>query len=211
MTTIPLSRQAYIDATALIIDAPSIRFASQALAWWDRHYSWSSGCSALVDDAGAIVCYIFAKTDRYGDYLTIHNLFTPLISQRHGYAKILLGEVMDEAILAHTRRISFASVSDSLDFYSGLGFIYWGVTSAGDFHCDLPLVALSQIEMLIDTHTSEELMGTSHAKIYAKTHANLVSRTLSQQAQFDADVTKMGLGFRLESVEETYTSNLART
>jgi len=135
-----LGRDAYIASTALIQDTESIRFANQSLAWWDRHFSWNTqGCVVLCDERNEHLCYLFSKIDRYSQYLTLYNLFTPLISQRKGYATQILRLILDQALEKHVRRITFTSISTSLDFYTLLGFIYWGINDIGDYYCNLPL------------------------------------------------------------------------
>ena len=135
---IDVNRNEYLESVAEIADARSRGFADMALRWWDRHYSWSAGGSViLTDERGRHLCYLFYKIDRYKEYLTIHNILTPLCHRRHGYALLLLHWVFEQALHEHVRRFKAVCVPQSLDFYLALGFCYWGLTSAKDYYCNL--------------------------------------------------------------------------
>lgn len=190
-----LNRDAYIASTALIQDAESIRFADQSLAWWDRHFSWNAqGCSVLCDEENNHLCYLFYKIDRYGQYITLYNLFTPLISQRKGHATQILHLIIDQALEKHVRRITFSSVSTSLDFYAMLGFIYWGINDIGDYYCNLPLPknGLDGMKSMIQESDLETLIGSNLEKINAKIEGNEVLLTPAQILVYNADLVKLG-------------------
>lgn len=190
-----LGREAYIASVGTIDDAESCRFADQALAWWDRHFSWKAqGCDVLVGDSDEHLCYIFSKIDRYGEYLTVYNLFTPLSEQRNGYAHELLRLTMEHANERHVRRITFSSVSASLDFYLNLGFVFWGINDIGDYVCDLPMPSngLEGMETMVHESDIEMLLGNYRNKIYAKVHENGENLTPKQSLRYESDQIRMG-------------------
>jgi hypothetical protein len=205
MTTSTLNRSEYITSISAITDLESRRFADQALAWWDRHFSWNAqGCNVLTDENGNHVCYLFGKIDSYSEYLTIYNLFTPLVEQRQGYAHELLGSVIEDALKRYTRRITFSSVSDSLDFYTALGFIFWGINDIGDYHCDLPIPkeGLNGFSEMTQTLGIEVLLGEKIEKIHKKVHDNEKNLTEKQQFRVNADRIKLAEKWNFEELEE---------
>jgi GNAT superfamily N-acetyltransferase len=137
---IALGRDEYLNSIERLKNDQSIRFANMSLDWWDKQYGWNQqGCFALTDAGNLHLCYIFYKIDRFHDYITIHNIFTPQAQRRHGYAQILLQLIFDLAITKDVKRFRLTSVSTSLDFYLSRGLVYWGVNSVGDFYCELPI------------------------------------------------------------------------
>ncbi|MDD2830159.1 MAG: hypothetical protein PHW18_11350 [Sulfuricurvum sp.] len=191
----PLNRDEYLLSVSTITDTESKRFAIQALAWWDRHFSWKAqGCNVLIDNEGKHVCYIFSKIDRYSEYLTVYNLFTPLIDRRQGFAEELLDSTINHALSKHVRRIHFTSVSDSLDFYTSLGFIFWGINDIGHYYCDLPIPknGLIGFEEMIKFSTNTTLLGSKMEKIYSKVVDNEGKLTLKQNQKHTANCLKLG-------------------
>jgi hypothetical protein len=147
----------------------------------------------LVNEEDTHLCYLFSKTDRYSEYLSVYNLFTPLNERRHGYAHKLLQIIISRAKKHHVKRINFSSVSDSLDFYLALGFIFWGVNNIGDYYCDLPIPTqgLDGFEEMIQTDTLETLIGRNIEKIYAKVHGNAINLTPNQLVRYENDRIKL--------------------
>ncbi|MDD2368793.1 MAG: hypothetical protein PHQ90_05775 [Sulfuricurvum sp.] len=193
-----LGRDAYIASIATLTDHESIRFADQSLAWWDRHFSWNAqGCAVLCDENNEHLCYLFSKIDRYSEYLTIYNLFTPLIEQRKGYATQILRLILAQAVEKHVKRITFSSVSASLDFYQLLGFIYWGVNDIGDFYCNLPLPkeGLDGIIKMVQDSDIQTLIGQNMDKIHTKVNANELKFTPKQLLIFEKDILKLGKSY----------------
>ncbi|MDD2781138.1 GNAT family N-acetyltransferase [Sulfuricurvum sp.] len=193
-----LNRDAYIASIATFQDPESIRFAKQSLAWWDRHFSWNAqGCAVLCDENNEHLCYLFSKIDRYGEYITLYNLFTPAIEQRKGYATHMLRMILDQALEKHVRRITFSSVSASLDFYQLLGFIYWGVNDIGDYYCNIPLPksGLDGIESMTKESTLEALIGSNLTKINAKIDGNERHLSPAQILVYKADILKLGKSY----------------
>lgn len=204
-----LDRKGYIASIALIDDPKTLRFADQSLAWWDRHFSWKAqGCTVLCDDKGNHLSYLFSKIDRYGEYITLYNLFTPALQRRKGYAKHLLSLIMADALKRHARRITFSSVSESLNFYSALGFIYWGINDIGDYYCNLPLPneGLEGMESMIQERSTESLLGKNIEKIYAKVHGNESNLTLNQTIKYGKDIEKLGKQYLSDELQEIHTA-----
>ncbi|MBN2895318.1 MAG: GNAT family N-acetyltransferase [Campylobacterales bacterium] len=200
-----LRRADYIDAIAQIDDAPTRRFADQALAWWDRHYSWrDGGCVALCDVQGVHLCYLFSVIDRYHDYLSIHNLFTPYAMRRHGYAKVLLSLIFDRANALHVKRFRLTGISESLDFYLSLGCLFWGVTHCGDYYCDLPMPTsgLEGLDASLFERSNALLLGSRAAAIFAKLDASHAHLSAAKQALIEADCLKMESRYRYTSLRD---------
>lgn len=199
-----LNRNDYLTSTALIQDSETLRFADQSLAWWDRHFSWKAqGCSVLCDEDNNHLCYLFFKIDRYSEYLTLYNLFTPLNEQRKGYATIILRLILDEAVKKHVRRITFTSVSKSLDFYTFLGFMYWGINDIGDYYCNLPLPrdGLDGIASMVQEFDTETLLGENLHKIYIKTNDNELNLSPAQNLVHKADIIKLGENYAHDQLQ----------
>lgn len=190
-----LGRDQYVASIALIQDAPSLCFADQSLAWWDRHFSWKAqGCYVLCDENNTHVCYLFSKIDRYAEYLTLYNLFTPLVHRRNGYATLMLKMILDAALKQHVKRITFSSISTSLDFYTVLGFIYWGINEIGDYYCNLPLPkeGLEGIVSMTQKSDIEQLIGKHIDTIFTKTDGNEDRLSAEQILLYEADIVKLG-------------------
>lgn len=199
-----LNRDAYITSIATIQDYESIRFADQSLAWWDRHFSWNTqGCAVLCNENNEHLCYLFSKIDRYSEYLTLYNLFTPLMKQRKGYATHMLRLILDQALKKHVKRIAFSSVSSSLDFYQLLGFIYWGINDIGDYYCNLPLPqsGLDGIIAMIQESDIKTLIGSNLTKINAKIDENERRLTPAQILIYEADIVKLGKSYVREELK----------
>ncbi|HHD78987.1 MAG TPA: N-acetyltransferase [Epsilonproteobacteria bacterium] len=162
-----------------------------SLDWWDRHFSWKRHkCLVLCDEDNRHLCYVFFNIDRYRMYMTIHNIFTPLVTRRHGYAHELLNEIFEIALEKRVRRFKLTSISTSLDFYLSLGFVYWGVNSVGDYYCDLPvpqngLGALLSMTSVTDIHT---LIDGNISKI----NGNELNLSDTQMQIYEKDKIKMG-------------------
>lgn len=204
-----LSRDAYIASTALIQDPKTLRFADQSLAWWDRHFSWNAqGCAVLCDKNNGHLCYLFSKIDRYGEYITLYNLFTPLSEQRKGYATEMLHLILEEALKKHVRRITFSSVSSSLDFYALLGFIYWGINDIGDYYCNIPLPkrGLAGIIEMTQEGDHKQMIGQNLAKIYAKVYGNERRLTPKQRLTYETDILKLGKSYAHAKVKSFHES-----
>ncbi|MFA6195631.1 MAG: hypothetical protein WC656_03190 [Sulfurimonas sp.] len=198
-----LNRAAYITSIATIADTKTLKFANMSLDWWDKHFSWEAhGCVALSDSQNMHLCYIFYKIDRYKMYLSIHNIFTPLCERRKGYAHELLKMVFNIAILGHVSRFKITSISQSLDFYLALGFVYWGVNSVGDYYCDLPLPinGLDTLHSMISTSDDFTLIGKSIEAINKKVDGNSLILSEKQQLIYDSDKIKMGRSYMLENL-----------
>jgi GNAT superfamily N-acetyltransferase len=185
---VSVNRKEYLASVAQIDDARSRGFADQAMAWWDRHYSWNAGGSViLTDDEGQHLCYLFYKIDRYGEYLTIHNILTPLLHRRNGYALILLRWVFELAVQEHVRRFKAVCVPQSLDFYLSLGFCYWGLTATKDYYCNLPvpLSGLDGLQAMVDEGSAQTLAGPEMQRIYDRVSDNDTGLDAAEQGIHD--------------------------
>ncbi|MCH9814091.1 MAG: hypothetical protein K0U47_09140 [Epsilonproteobacteria bacterium] len=205
MKTILLSRSDYIDSIDMISDAKSKRFGENSLAWWDKHFNWKKDkCLVLVDEKEQHLSYLFGKSDRYLEYLTIHNLFTPHIFRKLGYAKELLSQQFDLSMLLNVKRFKFCAVPGALQFYDKLGFIYWGVNTAGDYYCDLPFPksGLKGVSTMVKNSTNEELVGNKLKTIHKRTKLNGEKMTEAENEQFDKDKNWLGKKYRHNIITE---------
>jgi len=196
---IHLNREAYLDSTAKIADIKTQNFSKMSLEWWDRHFSWKSkGCVVLSDANDQHLCYVFYKIDRYKQYMTIHNIFTPLIQRRNGYAKELLSMIFDIAAERNVRRFKLVSISKSLDFYLALGFIYWGVNSVGDYYCNLPMPSngLAGLEAMTKSSDMNMLVGRHCHEIFEKVKGNDTKFNHEQTKRYEDDKMKMNKNYR---------------
>lgn len=198
-----LNRNEYITSIDTIKDSNTLSFANMSLKWWDKKFGWYiKGCVALTDIDNNHLCYIFYKIDRYNEYITIHNIFTPLLERRNGYANILLTLIFDLAVTQKVSRFRLTSISKSLDFYLSLGFVYWGVNSVGDYYCDLPMPfdGLSGVEYMIKNTSNTILIGKKFDKIYAKVENNSTNLNASKTLIYDSDLLKLGTHYLLETL-----------
>jgi len=197
-----LNRNEYISSIEHLKNDKSLKFANMSLAWWDEQFGWYiKGCVVLTNEAKEHLCYIFYKIDKHNEYITIHNIFTPEIMRRHGYAHVLLGMIFHLAILQKVTRFRFTSISKSLDFYLSLGFVYWGVNSVGDFYCDLPMPknGLEGVALMTQTFTNHELMGKKMETIYKKIQQHSTHLTKEQIVVYDIDVLKLDTSYLQKS------------
>ncbi len=198
-----LGRDAYINSIATIQDPQTLRFADQSMAWWDRHFSWNAqGCIVLCNDKNEHLCYLFSKIDRYSEYLTLYNLFTPESQQRKGYATHLLRMTLALGVEKHVRRITFSSISTSLDFYRLLGFIYWGINDIGDYYCNLPLPreGLDGMREMIHSSDIQTLLGRYLEKIYTKIDGNELKLSVAQNLIYKQDIRNLGSSYVREDL-----------
>ncbi len=200
-----LNREAYIASVATILDPRTIKFADMSMKWWDRHYSWRAhGCMVLSDEENIHLCYIFYKIDRHHNYMTIHNIFTPLIQRRKGYAQVLLSIVFDLAVAENVKRFRLTSISNSLDFYLALGFVYWGVNSVGDYYCNLPVPkeGLAGLSAMVEGSEIKVLLGNASASIRTKTDGNETRLSDKQTLLYNSDLLKMEKSYMLSAFQE---------
>jgi Acetyltransferase (GNAT) family len=197
-----LSREEYISSTTNIEDRRSIKFADMSLKWWDKKFGWyEKGCVVLSSEKNVHLSYLFYKIDRYNNYLTIHNIFTPENKRRHGYAESLMLLIFKFALTQKVKRFRLTCISNSLDFYLSLGFIYWGVNSVGDFYCDLPMpvTGLKGVTQMVQSLTTQELIGKSFDIISQKTSNYSKKLTTAQKLQYDNDVIRLNSNYFQES------------
>jgi len=197
-----LNRNEYVASTASILDTKSISFAQMSLKWWDERFGWyEKGCVVLSDSEKSHLSYLFFKIDRYNNYITIHNIFTPQISKRKGYAELLLRLIFDIAVAQKVKRFRLTCISSSLDFYLSLGFAYWGVNSVGDYYCDLPLPlsGLDGVDSMVKELSTLELIGKSLTIISEKTQEYSANLSESRAIKYKSDVFKLNKSYLQES------------
>ncbi len=204
-----LNRNEYVSSTATIKDTKTVNFADMSLKWWDKKFGWyEKGCVVLSDKENAHLAYLFYKIDRYNNYLTIHNLFTPDVNRRHGYAHALMLLIFNLPAVQNVKRFRLTCISNSLDFYLSLGFVYWGVNSVGDFYCDLPMPidGLNGVSQMIEEYTTLELIGKNLEIISKKTADNSEQLTKMQTILYDKDVLRLDKSYLQESFLEIKNS-----
>lgn len=197
-----LNRNEYISSTASIKDTKTVNFADMSLKWWDKKFGWyEKGCVVLSDSDNTHLAYLFYKVDRYDNYLTIHNIFTPDVNRRHGYAHALMLLIFNLAAVQKVKRFRITCISNSLDFYLSLGFIYWGVNSVGDFYCDLPIPTdgLNGVSQMIEEYTTLELIGKNLEIISKKIADNSAQLNKMQAITYDIDVIRLDKSYLQES------------
>lgn len=204
-----LNREEYISSTTNIEDRRSIKFADMSLKWWDKKFGWyEKGCVVLSSENHVHLSYLFYKIDRYNNYLTIHNIFTPENKRRHGYAETLMLLIFKFALTQKVKRFRLTCISNSLDFYLSLGFIYWGVNSVGDFYCDLPMpvTGLEGVTQMVKNLTTQELIGKSFDIISQKTSNYSENLTPAQKLRYDNDVIRLDSNYFQKSFLEIKSS-----
>ena len=82
----------------------------------------------------------------------------------------MISRIFDEALLQNVKRFRLTSISKSLSFYLGLGFVYWGVNSVGDYYCNLPMPksGLKGLAFMTKDHDLNVLLGNEKVMILAK-------------------------------------------
>jgi len=140
MHTQTLNRQAYLDSVIQMDHFATLKFAKEALDWWDTYYSWSRDpCLVLYNEQKEVVCYLFYHISKKREYLTIHNIFTPFPHRYHGYAKEMLHILFDTLESNTIERVKLYAVSSSISFYMKLGLDFWGVNEIGQYYSDFPM------------------------------------------------------------------------
>ena len=198
-----LNREAYLSSVETIQDPETAKLANMSLFWWDKHYLWSQQSSVVLsNDQDEHLSYIFYHVDRDNQYMTIHDIFTPLEQQRKGYAHELLKMVFDLAIANNVSRFKMTTTSKSLDFFLTMGFIYWGVNNAGDYFCDLPVPGegLDSMEGMVNASDTQSLIGKSLTSIHTKVKGHNLKLTTDQTAIYENDLVKMGEHYRLQGL-----------
>ncbi|MGB3961842.1 MAG: GNAT family N-acetyltransferase [Sulfurimonas sp.] len=204
-----LNRKEYLSSIENIKNDKSIAFANMSLKWWDDHYGWcTKGCMVLLDSEEIHLAYVFYKIDKYNEYITIHNIFTPFVKRRSGYAHELMRLLFDLALEKNVTRFKLTSISNSLDFYLSLGFIYWGVNSVGDYYCDMPmpLNGLIGVNAMVLKLTTTELIGKKRESIQNKIKNNSTQLTQKQTDIYNSDLLKLKRSYREVRFREIYAS-----
>jgi predicted GNAT family acetyltransferase len=199
MKTIILDHSQYLKSIASIEDEATLRFARQAESWWNRHFSWKrDGCHVLTNDSGEHLAYLFYKLDRYREYLTIHNIFTPRAHRTQGYAMSMLETLFLQSADKNVGRFKMNCTSGALEFYAKLSLVYWGVDGAGNYFCDLPLPAngIPGIPEMIKSRSSRQLLNGNALSIYQKVSSNGENFEAMEEARFRTDKKRLGKAYR---------------
>jgi hypothetical protein len=194
-----LNRNEYVASIKNIQNDKSIGFANMSLKWWDDHFGWyTKGCLVLTNSKDMHLAYVFYKIDKYNEYITIHNIFTPFMQRRNGYANELMSMLFDLALEKNVSRFKLTSISKSLDFYLSLGFIYWGVNSVGDYYCDMPLPhdGLLGVNAMVLKLTSSELIGKKTQLISKKIKDYSQHLNAAQTRIYNDDLLKLKCSYR---------------
>ena len=198
-----LNRNAYLDSISNIKDDKSVSFATLALNWWDRHFSWKAhGCVILSNENNEHLSYIFYKIDRYDEYITIHNIFTPLEFRQNGYAYTLFRLVFQMAEEKNVSRFRITCVPQSLDFYMTMGFVYWGINTQGDYYCDLPLPkgGIDQVGEIVKETAPQKLAGKHLNGIISKVEGNIENLDKAQTIVYEEHAQKLADSYLYEEL-----------
>jgi hypothetical protein len=140
MKTKYLSRAGYLKSVLKLSHFDTLKFAKQAMLWWDDYYSWDAFPPLCLIKNKKVVCYLFYTVSKNKDYLTIHNILTPKKSRNKGYAKEILRVLFDERLIKqHIKRVKMLCVSSSVSFYMKLGVDFWGVNKLGQYYTNFPM------------------------------------------------------------------------
>ncbi|MDD2358007.1 MAG: GNAT family N-acetyltransferase [Thiovulaceae bacterium] len=198
-----LNRKTYVTSMETIKDPRTLKFATMSLEWWDKEFGWyTKGCIALCSDENIHLSYIFFKIDKHNEYITVHNIFTQTSMRRNGYAQKLLRMVFAFALGLHVKRFKLTSISNSLDFYLSMGFVYWGVNSVGDYYCDLPMPfdGLDGVAFMIKNTDTPTLIGRKFEKIHTKVLNNDIHLSDLQNIIYKNDLIRMGKSYMLDEL-----------
>ncbi len=205
METISLNHDQYTESINQITDDATYRFAQQAEKWWDRHFSWTQdGCRVLTDESGTHLAYLFYKVDRYREYLTVHNLFTPENHRNKGYAFAMLESLFQSQADRNVRRFHMSCTPQALGFYAKLALVYWGVDETGNYHCDLPLPAdgINGIAPMVENETNRELLDGKAEKIFQKVKENGQHFEAEKSRRFAHDKEWLEDAYRHEALKD---------
>lgn len=205
MHTITLDHDQYMESIADIADDATHRFALQAESWWNRHFSWKKdGCRVLMNESGEHLAYLFYKVDRYHEYMTLHNLFTPDIHRNRGYAFNMLETLFQIQADQGVKRFHMNCTPQALGFYAKLALVYWGVDTTGNYHCDLPLPenGVAGIDAMVKESSNCELLGEKAQKIYQKVQDNGEHFETEKSRRFEADKKMLEEAYRHEALKE---------
>jgi hypothetical protein len=205
METITLDHDQYTESINTISDDATYRFALQAEEWWNRHFSWKQdGCRVLMDDSGTHLAYLFYKVDRYREYLTVHNLFTPEVYRHSGYALAMLEGLFEKQAEQHVKRFHMSCTPQALGFYARLPLVYWGVDETGNYHCDLPLPSdgIAGIAPMVQNESNQSLLGEKAEKIFRKVKGNGQHFESEKSSRFEKDKTWLDDAYRHKALQE---------
>jgi hypothetical protein len=202
LTIVELSRTEYFDSVQQIEDLNSLKFAKQAMDWWDNYHSWTKFPPLCIRENDEDVCYLFYEVSNNKEYLTIHNILTPKAHRNKGYAFTLLEHLF--LILAHEKinRFKLTCVSSSIDFYNKIGLNYWGVNHLGQYYCDfkMPHSNILEIPKIVADADVNEFSDESLLKIYEKLRLNGKEFDEKSKRTYNNCLKKMGKRYIFEKL-----------
>lgn len=197
-----LNREEYLHSISMIKDESTKKFALMALEWWDSFFSWNRNKCRVLTINKQHVAYIFSHNNKNKEYVTIHNIFTPLEFRRQNYGYTLLNEILKKAFQNNIRRLKLSVIPKALPFYKKLGLVYWGINRVGDFYCDLPLNknAILGIDEVVKNSSNQDLLGDRRDYILSKVQLN--HRGLKEDAErlFLENKTFLGESYRYDEL-----------
>lgn len=174
MEVISLDRDEYLNSIKKITHYESLKFAKQALDWWDNYYSWSKFPCLVLTKNNQHISYLFFTISKNSEYLTIHNILTPKEFRGNGYAFNLLDELFCEFTNKTVERFKMFCVSSSISFYNRVGLNYWGVNTLGQYYSDfeMPSHSILEIPKIIKNTKIDDLKESKVKYIYDKVKSN---------------------------------------
>lgn len=174
MEIVLLNREEYLNSIREINHYESLKFAKKAMDWWDNYYSWSRFPALSLVESGKNLCYLFFHISKDREYLTVHNILTPLKYRKNGYAFMMLKELFSQFSYEHIERFKMFCVSSSLNFYNRVGLNYWGVNSLGHYYSDfeMPNSNIDEIPDIVKSSNLDDLSNRKLKYIYNKVKLN---------------------------------------
>ncbi len=200
-----LNKDQYLDSVTQMTHMGSLKFAKQAMDWWDTYYSWSNFPCVCLEVDGEDVCYLFYHISKNNDYLTIHNILTPYNFRFQGYAQSLLAKLFSTVHPnSSIQRVKMECVSSSLSFYMKLGIDFWGVNKLGQYYTNFPMPKddIDQIPKLMYHETLEDLKNDELFRIYEKLKANGKNFDIQETIDFNADKKLLKQHYRFKEFEK---------
>lgn len=188
MRVISLNREEYLTSVKKIADYKSLCFSKEAMLWWDNYYSWEKFPPlCLINDNEKHCCYLFYNISKNNDYLTIHNLFTPNIYRKNGYAYELLDYLFKDLSKKEIKRFKMYCVSSSIGFYNKLGLEYWGVNDLLQYYCDykMPNFNIDEIPQIVKDSKLSEISDERVLEIFESLKNNGLNFDEKQKERFE--------------------------
>lgn len=204
LTIVELSRAEYLNSSQQIEDLNSLKFAKQAMDWWDDYHSWTKFPPLCMRENDEDVCYLFYEVSKNKEYLTIHNIFTPKAYRNEGYAFVLLEYLFATLVHRDIKRFKLFCVSSSIDFYNKIGMNYWGVNHLGQYYCDfkMPHLSILEIPKIVKDADINEFSDEDLLKIYEKLRLDGKEFDEKGKKIYDDCLKKMGKRYIFEKLNK---------